>query len=348
MPWFGDSKDWRGRAADLAASCDGSGELRVDLQTAAEAEDFAAWLAKDASLQRLSLHLEDSRAFRHVFAALQSNYTLQSLRLRAECVAEREAYSLAEALRVNQTLRELSLRNNSIGERGAIYFAKALPHNRGLRILDLTRCGVGNEGARFLAEALRENRTLQELHLNANRIGAPGAQRLAEALSCNWALRRLRLADQGGSGSLRDESAGCFADALMKNRSLEELDLSMNHIGEEGLRKLARALQSNCTLQVLGYRSNVCLVDVEDVCRELNTQLAQNKPLPPAPPAPSSPLRRLKRRDSWSSTSCGSSPSPLSSLQGLSPCADEELQGRCRATGDWFGFDVSVELAESV
>jgi Leucine Rich repeat len=81
-------------------------------------------------------------------------------------------------------------------------------------VLDLSHTGIGVEGAKHLAGALRDNTTLKRLVVRRNEVRDVGARALARV----------------------------FGDDA--NISLTELDLSFNHIGDDGIQALYEALRT--------------------------------------------------------------------------------------------------------
>ena len=104
-----------------------------------------------------------------------------------------------------------------------------------------------DSGAATIAEALKRNASLAALNLEGNGIGAPGATKMAEALQDNNALMALGLAFNrvGGDGAAETVKGG-----------VRQLDLQGNGIGAPGATKVARALQENRTLTELDLGSN--------------------------------------------------------------------------------------------
>ena len=125
---------------------------------------------------------------------------------------------------------------------------------------------------KYMAEALKVNETLTWLDLSSNDLTYVGNYMaqvidLCEALKVNSALRTLDLKNN----FLTAEGARLFADALTVNRTLTDLDLSVNslstHVVPEsdpmklfddmsGVIKLTEALKTNSTLQILNLADN--------------------------------------------------------------------------------------------
>lgn len=90
---------------------------------------------------------------------------------------------------------------------------------------------------------------LRKLDLGYNSFSDSGVRELAEGLSSeDCRLKMLRLQGCG----LTSESCTYLSQSLKQNQSLEELDLSGNDIGDEGLKTLSLGLEtSHCRLETL-------------------------------------------------------------------------------------------------
>lgn len=90
---------------------------------------------------------------------------------------------------------------------------------------------------------------LRELDLGFNSISDNGVSTLVEALSDqNCRLKTIRLQGCG----LTSDACQYMATALTQSQKLQELDLSMNEIGDDGMRHLADGLRSpECQLETL-------------------------------------------------------------------------------------------------
>ena len=134
-------------------------------------------------------------------------------------------------LMVNKQCTELSLNSNNITQRGAL----------------------------ILADGLRKNKTLVSLKLNGNQLSDKGVSAIAKILeAANQTLETLDL----GSNDITDQGAIDLGAMLKTNTTLTNLDLSMNRLGERGVRYLANALDGdNKGLKRLSLRTNKSITD---------------------------------------------------------------------------------------
>lgn len=146
-------------------------------------------------------------------------------------------------------LQSLDIRWNQLGPLGAAALAHALlpadagnyergsdggdgrdgSHWPGLTALDMSWNQIADDGAQALAAVLPRSRALLSLSLEHNGVGLQGARALAAALST--------------LGSVHDEMGGGEL-ACAPPPALEQLSLSANPIGREGLRALIEGLEA--------------------------------------------------------------------------------------------------------
>lgn len=175
----------------------------------------------------------------------------------------------------------------SLGDAEATPIARMLMQNKSIEELELNGCLCSNDvltsldnlieakGAAALAKALRSNKELEELELNDNNIGDAGASSFANMLAVNSSLEELELTgllyfhqnldatllsiSRRGrrqfslkiGNRIGDTGAASLARALKKNAKLEQLDLSNNPIGAEGVKAFVKALGVNAVLRDL-------------------------------------------------------------------------------------------------
>ncbi|XP_056124429.1 NACHT, LRR and PYD domains-containing protein 3-like [Rhinichthys klamathensis goyatoka] len=128
---------------------------------------------------------------------------------------------------------------------------RLVPAVRNCRKALLASCNLTDQCCEIVASALQSsNSCLRELDLSNNDLCDSGVKLLSVGLkspNCNLEILRL-------SGCMLTEESCCYlASALSSNPShLRELDLSYNHLGQSGVKKLSDTLNNpNCTLEIL-------------------------------------------------------------------------------------------------
>jgi len=129
----------------------------------------------------------------------------------------------------------------------------ALEDNRALRKLDLSENNIGDAGVSVLAGALQKNTGLRRLDLSGNdEIDCKGAVDMANALKKNRSLVNLNLSHS----QVGDEAAKAFGSMFAQNSTLQTLNLSCCLIHGEGAEALLSGLEKNSTLQTLNLEDN--------------------------------------------------------------------------------------------
>ena len=149
---------------------------------------------------------------------------------------------LAGAIRANTTLTSLNASSN--------YMVQWAGHQRN-RIVPVQLCGVAAM-AQAISDSTRSQGLcpIKSLNLATNALGLDGASTLAPILS-NKLLKSLSLRDN----KLGDDGVEALVEGLKKS-NLTALDLSKNGIRVEGVRLLAGAVRGMKSLQELDLSSN--------------------------------------------------------------------------------------------
>ncbi|XP_072891687.1 NACHT, LRR and PYD domains-containing protein 3-like [Hemitrygon akajei] len=142
-----------------------------------------------------------------------------------------------------------------------------------IKHLDLVRCHIQCEGIQRLGPGLHK---CQDLRLGMIDLGDSGVKLVSEALrkqQCK--MQKLRLNNVG----LTESGAKDLASALSTNRSLTELALGGNNLGDTGVKLLCAALRKpRCEKHIL-WLDHVNLTDsiVEDLVSALITNRSLRK-----------------------------------------------------------------------
>lgn len=207
---------------------------------------------KKIDLQRYSISPND------LYLLLENNNALTSLHLHDNCLSEEALSSLSKGLSVNKSLTELEItlcKNAHRMER----LAPGLIQSSSLKFLNLSYNGVFCEnvvgfskyfvrtnnlhslvirsrtfecfetiGALALVNALKQMTKLTELDIHGNKIGPDGAAALAKVIETHPSIVSLGL----GNTAIQDTGIGFIANALLVNKTVTRLSLSLNTISE--------------------------------------------------------------------------------------------------------------------
>ncbi|XP_078057484.1 NACHT, LRR and PYD domains-containing protein 14-like [Mustelus asterias] len=242
------------------------------------AEDLASALSTNRSLIDLNLDynkLGDSGVKLLSVALRNPECKIQKLHLHGNNLTDSCAEDLASSLSTNRSLIDLNLDENKLGDSGVKLLSVAL-RNPDCKIqkLDLNFNGLTDSCAEDLASALSTNRSLIDLNLGGNKLGDSGVKLLFVALrNPECKIQKLDLY----GNDLTDSCAEDLASALSTNRSLIDLNLDYNKLGDSGVKLLSVALRNpECKIQKLHLHGN----NLTDSCAEdLASSLSTNRSL---------------------------------------------------------------------
>ena len=214
--------------------------------------------------------------------ALRNTQTLESITLKHCSLDDEGIEKLAGGLEDHfnttheggDSLKKLQLKGNKIGNRGVQALEFLFRSSSTLEELDLSTNRIGSKGAASILESLAQNKVgipLSVLNLSQNEIWDLSGNvhytsratkqktnshtRSYSFLHTNTTLLELNL----DGNCLHDEGAEFISDALRLNNHncmLNKLYLGYNGIGDSGATALAKALESNSSIQVLGLAEN--------------------------------------------------------------------------------------------
>jgi len=196
---------------------------------------------------------------------------LESVIITATRIGSEGGLSLAKGLSGTKNLRHLDLSDNTFDEEGSQILANSLSDQPNLISLNLASTGLGDDGIEAIAKALEKTADkLEILNLSANEITEEGAKKLNKLLKGKHFLKQLKLEEN----ELGNEGTKLIATALQEGHELlEEVDLSVNGIEDNGALAIGKALLDKVHLKILQLKDN----DVsEDAQEELKT-LYENK-----------------------------------------------------------------------
>ncbi|XP_078276217.1 uncharacterized protein LOC144605049 [Rhinoraja longicauda] len=197
---------------------------------------------------------------------------IQRLGLDVVGLTDSGVEDLASTLSTNHSLWQLDLSWNELGDSGVKLVSAALGNpDCKIHRLGLNHVGLTDSGAKDLASALSTNPSLMQLDLSLNKLGDSGVKLVSAALrNPDCKIQRL---DWLLTVGLTDSGAEDLVSALSTNTSLMELELSVNKLGDSGVKLVFAALRNpDCKIQRLGL-NGVGLTDsgAEDIVSALST-----------------------------------------------------------------------------
>merc|ERR1719198_389960 len=221
-------------------------ELRGNSIGSKGCEQLASALSANKKLKKLDLSWNPigMRGGFRLAEMLVSNVGLEVLRVGNVDFTTDTLIALLSLLRTNEVILEFDCQNPRLFSRQedtTKHVARVLELNHTLRTLNLAKCMIGDDGAVLLADALRVNPALCSLKLACNQIGSAGAEAFALLLmqgGCRT-LKELELP----SNAIGDDGTIAFAEAIAEQPGcLLKLNIQANCITDEGLTKLARVV----------------------------------------------------------------------------------------------------------
>nr|XP_012311495.2 ribonuclease inhibitor isoform X1 [Aotus nancymaae] len=221
--------------------------------TSDSCRDLCGILASKTSLRELALgnnKLGDVGIAELCPGLLHPGSRLKTLWIWECGLTAKSCVDLCRVLRAKDSLKELSLAGNKLGDEGAWLLCESLLEpGCQLESLWVKSCSLTAACCSHFSSVLAQNKFLLELQISENRLGDAGVQELCQGLGQPGSvLRSLWL----GDCDVSDSSCGSLAETLLANRSLRELDLSNNCVGDAGILQLMESLrQPACLLEQL-------------------------------------------------------------------------------------------------
>jgi Ran GTPase-activating protein (RanGAP) involved in mRNA processing and transport len=200
-----------------------------------------------------------SAGLAEIAAGLYRNTTLTRLEISNNALVDEDsAKILKDVLRRNKSLAVLRLKKNRFGcsPSAVRCIAEGLRENKSLRSIDLSHCRLGDQGVSVLANGLgTSNKTLKDLFVSDNQITATGLGVLLDLVGNKLSISKLDLA----GNPLGTEGANVLANALARNTipHLKKVWIERCRVGDDGLERIALALEQNSTLEVIALQGNV-------------------------------------------------------------------------------------------
>lgn len=147
---------------------------------------------------------------------------------------------------------EIDLKYYGIRKNHFRAMAKALMRNRNVKILNLTDNFLSVDDCYHIGQVLFCNTTLSDLIIAGCRIGPHGFLRMKSGLEANRKLMKIDLS----RNHLGDEGGVLFAQHIIEGGSTPIVNLSNNALGIKTASRLARAARASCELTHLDLSWN--------------------------------------------------------------------------------------------
>ncbi|XP_044125855.1 protein NLRC5 isoform X2 [Bufo gargarizans] len=207
--------------------------------TAIESIDLGCNSIADIGIERLA-------------ALLPNLKNLKKIKLPQCGISSTGGFKLAEALRQCPLVEEIDLSGNNFENKATCHLFAALAQVQHLKVLHLRTCGLGVKSESALTEALGSCQQMEDLSLSENAFTEQYLLKLAEQLPHLSLLRKLDLKLCGVSDSV----CKSLANVLGCCQNLEEIVLSWNRIGDDGLCALSSSLKHMRRLKKMDLEKN--------------------------------------------------------------------------------------------
>jgi Ran GTPase-activating protein (RanGAP) involved in mRNA processing and transport len=196
--------------------------------------------SQDSKVKELILKEADTNTagLHKVMQELGRNTTVTNLVIRYSVLSRENVQQLKSMLRRTTALESLDLTSSALGSAGLAEIIPVLYRNISIKALDLTNNGLDDiESANALRELIRRNKTITSLCIARNAFGrnAAAARSIADGVRSNTTLQQLDLS----LCRLDDQGTSFLASALVaRNASILALNLNNNEITSAGVRAL--------------------------------------------------------------------------------------------------------------
>ena len=183
----------------------------------------------------------------------ESSPAIKTYYLAGNCFTAKGAAKLGNALQQNHLVESLWLKRNPLKVEGVRHIAEMLEVNQSLRTLDLVNVGMLDAGTKILFNSLKQNKSLRTLYIDANGIGVEGARYIADYFDYLKQTKQIGLTGLFMTmNRLGDEGVKIIANALSNYPHLKRLDFSSNRIQNSGLAVLLEQINTLPQLIYLG------------------------------------------------------------------------------------------------
>ncbi|XP_024868822.1 dynein regulatory complex subunit 5-like [Temnothorax curvispinosus] len=155
-----------------------------------------------------------------------------------------DCLSLGEGIKASPKLKKFSLTRSNLDQPRVAAILQGMVSNNNIEELDLSHCKLMDTGVHAVGEFLSMHQKLRTLHLANNNIGPIGVAGIVHGLmkANTTALKDLDLR----LNPIQNEGANHICALLVRNKTLETLNISGCELGPEDGIALAGVLSSGC------------------------------------------------------------------------------------------------------
>lgn len=229
---------------------------------------FLVGIENNRSLEHLvirSCHLDygSSETFAKLSPFFEHNTNLHSIEIKDCDIGDAGTRDLASALskRCNkESLQRINLLGNLAGDDSATELVEVLAGYSNLEDISLKENNIGSKACLALSAMLSNpNSKLKRLVLEDNSLDDDAVTFLADALTKNTTLKALNLAS---NHCVKPSGWRAFFACLKNpNSAIEELDISLNNISDEGINALGSCLANNKKLIALELNRDTLVLE---------------------------------------------------------------------------------------
>jgi len=194
-----------------------------------------------------------------------------------------DMYALSTSFQNFRYLKAFRLQDIQMDKGAFIALDKFLSRHKFIEYFEFTYCGGTTENSVYLASILRNSESLTDVIFDHNNLGSKGIINLFQGMkeNENSKVRKLSLNFCNAHGSTLEP----IIPLLSSNKTLTELYLHGNSLGQDGVMFIATALMNNNTLKILDLQSNNIIDDQEMYGRTLLTPIPSRSSLVGGPNA---------------------------------------------------------------
>ena len=267
---------------------------KLDLSCNALSDDGAAAISDglqfNNSLQELNISKNEitSEGVTKIAQVIRVNTTLKHLDLSINKITDDGAYVVGDGLQSNISIQELNISHNSITNKGIKKITEAIQTSLTLQNINISKNNISIEGLLCFMEAVKNNCTLQVVnitHNNVTRSGFTSIKQCTENLQhpvqiyASWneinesGKLVTKISTSCAPDNIEDDVWSfdeydadhlvmCLSECLKEDYTLQELNMSINKITNEGAKMIGEAIKVNKTLQKLDISGNSISDDV--------------------------------------------------------------------------------------